>query len=107
MNFEINDDQWKIKIISNAEINERTSTKENEFTHGFTDYKELTIYLNEDAPNFRKTLYHELTHVYMYVTGHVQWDKEFNNEDVCEISACSHNFVHEVTENYLKSLTNK
>lgn len=104
MNFEINSDKWKIKMISDAEVNKLVDNKENEFTHGFTDYKTLTIYLNEEAPNYKKTLYHELTHVYMYESGNVQWDKTFNNEDICEICSCSHEFVHEVVEHYLKKI---
>ena len=48
-----------------------------------------------------KTLKHELTHVWLYEYGHNQDEKEFNNEDVCEIVASSNNFINEVIQQYL------
>ena len=104
MTFEINDDKWQIKEINNAEMNILCgSDKKETFTHGTTVYSENTIYINEDTPNKRKTLFHELMHLYMYEYGHNQWNKEFNNEDVCEISASSHDFIHDVVEEYFNS----
>lgn len=48
-----------------------------------------------------KTLKHELTHVWLYEYEHNQDEKEFNNEDVCEIVACSNDFINEVVEKYI------
>jgi len=104
MKFQINNDEWKIEKINNAEMNIIVSSDKREtFTHGTTQYDCNTIYINEETPNKRKTLYHELMHLYMYEYGHNQWNKEFNNEDVCEISASSHDFIHNIVEEYFNS----
>ena len=63
--------------------------------------EKLMVYINDDAPNKEVTLYHELMHVYLYEYGHNQWHKEFNNEDVCEISASAYPMVREIVEKYL------
>lgn len=49
-----------------------------------------------------KTLKHELTHVWLYEYGHNQDEKEFNNEDVCEIVASSNDFINEAIEQYIQ-----
>lgn len=103
MKFKMNNRNWEIKLISNAEMNILCGSDLREtFTHGSTQYSELVIYLNELAPDKRKTLYHELTHCFMYEYEHNQHQKEFNNEDVCEISACSHDIIHQIVEKYFK-----
>ena len=106
MKFKMNNRNWEIKLISNAEMNILCGSDLREtFTHGSTQYSESVIYLNELAPDKRKTLYHELTHCFMYEYGHNQHQKEFNNEDVCEISACSHDIIHQIFEkNFKKSV---
>ena len=103
MKFIINNDEWEIKEINNAEMNIMCgSDKRETFTHGSTQYSDQVIYLNNEAPNKRKTLYHELTHCFMYEYGHNQHQKEYNNEDVCEICACSHDIIHKIVEDYFK-----
>jgi hypothetical protein len=42
----------------------------------------------------------------MYEYGHNQWNKEFDNEDVCEIMASSHDIIHEIVEEYFKPTVN-
>jgi Zn-dependent peptidase ImmA (M78 family) len=77
---------------------------ENEEDIGLTDYQKQRILLKKlDKEIMIKTLKHELMHVWMYEYGHNQSDRNFTNEDVCEIVACSNNFVNEVVERYLKS----
>ena len=101
MKFKMNNEEWEIKKISNAEMNiMMPSDKKESFTHGSTQYDELTIYLNEDAKSIRKTLIHELTHCFMYEFGHNQWEKEYNNEDVCEIVTSSYDIIHKIVEDY-------
>lgn len=103
MKFKINNNDWEIKEISNAEMNILCGSDLKEtFTHGNTSYNENVIYINKDTPNKRKTLYHELMHCFMYEYGHNQWGKSFNHEDICEISACSHDMVHKIVEDYFK-----
>lgn len=104
MKYIINNSEWEIKEISNAEINILCSSDKKEtFTHGTTQYDCNTIFINEDTHNKKKTLYHELTHCFMYEFGHNQWDKNFNNEDVCEIVASSHEIIHKIVKDYLES----
>lgn len=99
--FKMNNKEWTIEVISNDKMNTLCGSNLTEtFTHGATRYSELVIYLNELAPDKRKTLYHELTHCFMQEFGHNQHGKEFNNEDVCEISACSHDIIHKIVEDY-------
>lgn len=103
MKFEINNNKWEIKEISNAEMNTMVSSDNiKTFTHGLTNYRELTIYINKETKDKKKTLYHELTHCLMYEYGHNQSEKEFNCEDVCEISACTHDIIHDIAKKYLK-----
>ena len=101
MKFKMNNSDWEIREIDNAEMNiiENNSF---DFIHGTTRYSENIIYINEDTPNKRRTLYHELLHCYMYEYGFNQWEKSFNNEVVCEISASSHDIIEEIADEYLK-----
>lgn len=69
---------------------------------GYADYQNKQIILKKLDKDFMiKTLKHELTHVWLYEYGHNQDEKEFNNEDVCEIVASSNNFINEAIEQYL------
>ena len=109
MKFIINEDEWEIKEISNAEMNIMASSDLRvTYTHGTTEYSTNTIYINESSPNKRRTLIHELTHCFMHEYGHNQFtDKAFNYEDVCEICACSHDKIHKIVEEYFKGSKKK
>lgn len=101
MNFTMNNQIWEIKEISNAEMNIICGSDLGQtFTHGVTRYSEFRIYINDIAPDKKTTLYHELMHCFMYEFGHNQQDRIFNNEDICEISACSHDIIHKIVENW-------
>lgn len=70
---------------------------------GYTDYQNRQIILKKLDKDFMvKTLKHELTHVWLYEYGHNQDEKEFNNEDVCEIVASSNDFINEAIEQYIQ-----
>ncbi len=99
MKFKINNSEWEIKEISNADMQDKYCL-DDEFTHGITIYSENTIYLNKDSKNIIRILKHELTHVWLYEYGHNQDEKEFNNEEVCEIVASSNDFINEVVKRY-------
>ncbi|MCI8482227.1 MAG: hypothetical protein HFJ27_04000 [Clostridia bacterium] len=101
MKFKINNREWEIKEISNADMKNEYET-ENKFIHGITIYSENTICLNKDSKDMIKNLKHELIHAWLYEYGHNQDEKEFNNEDVCEIVASSNDFINEVIEEYKK-----
>lgn len=99
MKFEINNNVWEIKEISNAEMQNKYDL--DGFTHGITIYSENIIYINQDTANKTRTLKHELVHVWLWEYGHNQEEKIFNNEDVCEIVACSNDFINSVVSKYL------
>lgn len=102
MKFKMNGREWTIREVSNEDMMNMMNDYEG-FTHGSTEYSTLIININEAAPDKRKTLYHELTHCFMYEYGHNQHTKEFNNEDVCEICACSHDIIHAIVEKYFNN----
>ncbi len=97
--FEINNTEWTIKEVSEAQIN---NEMKNDFTLGVTIYKTQEILLLENQANLLKTLKHELVHVWMYEYGHRQDDeKKFDYEDTCEIVASSSDFINRIIEKYM------
>ena len=99
MKFKINNTEWTIKEIS-AEEMDYDKGNEGYYTHGYTSYKEDTIYINKTSPEKIRTLKHELTHCWLYMYGHCQDSRSFTNEDVCEIVASINDFINEVVEQY-------
>lgn len=99
MDFVINNCKWHIKEISGQEMRYEKG-REGYYTHGLTCYSENTIYINETSSEKERTLKHELTHCWLYMYGHNQDEKEFNNEDICEIVASINNFINEIVEKY-------
>jgi len=99
MKFKINNIEWEVKEISNADMQDKYCL-DDKFTHGATIYSENIIYINKDSKNILRTLKHELMHVWLFEYGHNQDEKEFNNEDVCEIVASSNDFINEVVGQY-------
>lgn len=96
--FDLNDETWT--IIQVPSIGDDITTV------GETEYQTRTIRLLDwiDDTTKKRTLKHELAHVWMWEYGHNQHDegKTFDNEDVCEIIACSNNFINEIIEKYFK-----
>ena len=97
MKFKINNSEWEIKTVDEATIN---NEMKNDYTLGVTIYKTQEILLLENQANIIKTLKHELIHVWLYEFGHNQQEKEFSHEDICEIVACSNDFINEIVEKY-------
>lgn len=103
MDFEMNGSKWSIKEVSNKEMNYLSGGDYDEnFTHGLIIYKDYCLYLNEDAPDKKKSLRHELCHCFMYEYGHNQWSKKFDYEDVCEIVACSYDIIEAIIKKYFE-----
>lgn len=103
MKFEINNALWQVKEISQEEM-QYDKGQEGYYTHGFTCYSENTIYINKTSPEKERTLKHELTHVWLYMYGHCQDNRQFTNEDVCEIVASSNAFINQILEKYKKDI---
>ncbi len=96
--FKINNTEWSIKEVSEAEIN---NEMKNDYTMGVTIYKTQEVLLLKEQANIIKTLKHELIHVWLYEYGHRQDDdKKYDYEDICEIVASSNDFINEVIEQY-------
>lgn len=96
--FEINNSKWTIREVDEAEMNNETK---NDYTMGLTIYKTQQILLLKDQANKKKTLKHELAHVWLYEYGHFQYDEErYHYEEVCEIVASSNDFVNETIYQY-------
>lgn len=92
--FKINNTEWSIKEVSEAEIN---NEMKNDYTVGVTIYKTQEVLLLKEQANIIKTLKHELIHVWLYEYGHRQDDdKKYDYEDICEIVASSNDFINEI-----------
>lgn len=101
MKFKINNSNWEIREIPQSDIEYRGG-QQGYYTHGYTCYSENIIYINETSPEKIRTLKHELCHCWLYMYGHCQDNKEFSNEDVCEIVASSNDFINETVKNYIE-----
>ena len=99
MEFEINNSRWKIKEISREEMDYENG-KDGYYTHGYTCYSKNIIFINRTSKEKERTLKHELTHVWLYMYGHNQDERHFNNEDVCEIVASSNDFINSIVKAY-------
>ena len=112
MTIKMNDVAFEIKEISQKEYKEyrkkedtKTCCEETDTTKGMyfgaTHTYSNIIFIDKDLPldRKRKTLIHELTHCYIseYITHE---EKQFSEEDVADISANSHDIVHEIVDNY-------
>ena len=101
MKFSINGAEWSIKTVNKYTM---TGKAVDSTALGYTIYETQEIYLLDDQANILRTLKHELIHVWLWEYGHYQKEKEFIDEDVCEIVASSNNFVNEVVEKFKKEM---
>ena len=103
---------WYIEEVSQKQIREELTARyekgleaepENGVYFGITYHDLNCIILDKDLPEDRKkkTLYHELTHCYIgsYIT---QSDKIYNEEDICDIVANSHDMIDKIVKEYFK-----
>lgn len=99
--FKINNTEWTVKEVSEAEIN---NEMKNDYTLGITLYRTQEIWLLDNQVNIIRTLKHELTHVWLFEHGHRQDDEnKFDYEDICEIVASSNDFINETVRGYVKA----
>ena len=99
--FELNGNTYKIYETDVIDIAE-----DDRGTFGLTVFADNIIYIQrlKNKNQMLRSLKHELTHVWLYEFGHNQHDdnKTFNYEDVCEIVACSNDWINEIVDNYKK-----
>ena len=111
MKFKMNDRDWEIKELTQEEIRKHFIDYKYDGEpvqgkyYGMTYMDEQTIYLDCDLhPNQKKqTLMHELMHCYIgcYIT---QQEQQNTEEDLCNISANSHDIIHKIVEDYFKEM---
>ena len=122
MKFKINGIDWKIEEKSQEEIKTIINTKKAENVEnvksldsrffGVTYPDDLVICLDKALPEQRKrlTLLHELAHCYI-VTFMTHCDKQYSEEDACDIVSNSHDIVKNIVDKYFrkeeKNETNK
>ena len=85
-------------------VDEISSKDADENTIGETNYEVHTIKIKRGLSGvMSRTLKHELTHTWLYEYGHYQQEKEFSNEDVCEIVACINDFINKQLDRWEKA----
>lgn len=114
MKFKMNNIEYEIKEVSQAEYKEYrknedkqtacTETDTNTGVYfGATHNYQNIIFLDKELPLDRKrrTLMHELMHCYIaeYVTHQ---EKTYTEEDVADLSSDSHDIIHKIVEDYFK-----
>ena len=105
--FKCNEMNYEIIESSLEELREDyirehpNSKKEEVFLYGRTDYTKHIIKINKDLNEEEKirTLKHELCHCWMWNTANSN-QEEYNEEHICEIVACSNDFINEVISKY-------
>ena len=101
--FRINRSDYVIKEVSQEELLKTIVDEEDGYYYGQTRFPIQTIFIDKDLSYERKkkTLYHELMHVYIreYLTTR---DISPNEEVMCDISANSHDIIHEIVEDYFE-----
>lgn len=104
--FKINNKNWEIKEIPQDEMREEIKKRNDRFDeygkyYGLTYPDTQTIFLDKDLCEDRKrtTLLHELGHCYIntYIT---HLDQNYNEEDVVDIVANSHDIIREIIDKY-------
>ena len=101
--FRINRSDYVIKEVSQEELLKTIVDEEDGYYYGQTRFPIQTIFIDKDLSYERKkkTLYHELMHVYIreYLTTR---DISPNEEVMCDISANSHDIIHDIVEGYFE-----
>lgn len=110
MEFKINNKTWKIEELSQedmkAEMKKHYDKPMEQGKYFGLTYSDIqTIFLDKDLCQERKrtTLLHELSHCYIE-TFMTHVDKEYTEEDVCDIVANSHDIIKEIVNKYFEEV---
>ena len=103
MTFKMNDVPYKIIEIEQKDFDQIEDDGGYYYgqSHFFIHEVWLESSLSEEKK--RKTLYHELLHIYIKEFITTRDMDSFTEEMLCDISANSHDIIHEIVENYFKS----
>lgn len=100
MKFKMNNDEWKIKEVAQKDF-DKDDDEQDGYYYGRTKYATQEVWLWKDLKHEKKrrTLIHELTHIYIstYITNQ---SMDFNEEKLCDIAANSHDIIHNIVEKY-------
>lgn len=104
MIFEMNNLKWTIKKATAEEIKKdfNDDSKESYYFGSITKSTQ-TISINKEVSieKQKQALYHELMHCYLYC--YIAEDiGNIDEETFCNISAKSHDIIHEIVERYFK-----
>lgn len=109
MKFKMNNREWEIEEIEQERFFPTSDEKEQGNCFGLCDYEQQKIYLWKDLcrEQKRQTLMHELLHC--YIGSYISFEDidSFNEDVMCNISANSHDIIHEIVEEYFTELTSK
>lgn len=105
MKFKINNRNFEIIEINQKEMRETFSIYDGEPQtgryFGLTYLDNGKVYIDKDLciDQKKQTLKHELMHCYIgcYLFND---ERQYTEEDLCNISANSHDIIHKITENY-------
>lgn len=101
MKFKMNNSIYTIEEVSQEELQKEEIDENDGYYYAQTRFQKQIILIDKDlsVERKRKTLIHELTHVYIreyLTTRNISPDEEV----LCDIHANCHDIVHEIIENY-------
>ena len=103
MKFKMNNVEYTIKEVSQQEFWDYKVDEQDGYYYGQSHFQNQEVWIDKDLPIEKKikTLYHELTHVYIreYLTSR---DIEPTEEVMCDIAANSHDIIHKIVESYFE-----
>lgn len=103
MKFKMNNVEYTIKEVSQDYLQNEKVEENDGYYYGKTYFMTQEVCIDKDLSKEkkRKTLIHELTHVYIreYLTSR---DIEQDEEVLCDICANSHDIIHKIVEDYFK-----
>ncbi len=106
MTFEMNNLKWIIKEATADEVKQEFGDNKNDdsYYYGITTLSKQRILINKEITieKQKQTLYHELMHcyIYSYITDNLG---SIDEETFCDISAKSHDIIHEIAFKYFKN----
>lgn len=104
MKFKINNREWKIIEADKETLLEEYKKYDEQayYCFGMTQYETQTIFINKEMNKEvkKQTLYHELMHCYIWSYSNIHSD--YSEEEVCDLSANSHDMIQNIVEKYFK-----
>lgn len=111
MKFKMNNRDWEIIELSQDKMRETFAKydepSKNGRYFGLTYVDNDKIYLDKDLclDQKKQTLKHELMHCYIACYLFNSGEKQFDEEDLCNISSNSHEIIHDIYSRYFKTET--